>query len=69
MDADEEEEEVLVAAPGYPVCDFPEDWSLLPLEGEEGPGQEEGQMLRDVTRTSAKVRKRLFVHVAGVGNK
>ena len=43
MDADEEEEEVLVAAPGYPVCDFPEDWSPLPLEGEEGPGQEEGR--------------------------
>ena len=43
MDADEEEEEALVSASRYPVCDFPEDWSPLPLEGEEGPGQEEGK--------------------------
>lgn len=40
MDADEEEEEALVSASRYPVCDFPEDWSPLPLEGEEG--KEEG---------------------------
>lgn len=35
MDADE--------ASGYPACGFPEDWSPLPVEGEEGPGQEEGK--------------------------
>lgn len=53
MDADEEEEEALVSASRYPVCDFPEDWSPLPLEGEEGKEEgepEEGRMRRRSSR-------------------